>query len=47
MKEVWKKQYEEKKPPWNYDDFDKDFERFLKKKFYIQKQQQDKKVEKY
>ena len=34
MKEVWKKQYEEKKPPWNYDDFDKDFERFLKKKFY-------------
>ena len=22
MKEVWEKQYEKKKPPWNYDKFD-------------------------
>ncbi len=34
MKEVWEKQYEEKKPPWNYDDFDIDFKEFFKGKFY-------------
>jgi SAM-dependent methyltransferase len=34
MKEVWEKQYEEKKPPWNYDDFDDDFLEFFKGKFY-------------
>ena len=34
MKEVWEKQYEEKKPPWNYDDFDKDLSEFFKKRFY-------------
>ena len=34
MKEVWEKQYEEKKPPWNYDNFDDDFLEFFKGKFY-------------
>ena len=34
MKEVWEKQYEEKKPPWNYDDFDDDFLEFFKGKVY-------------
>ena len=34
MKEVWEKQYDKKKPPWNYDDFDKDFYDFLRSKFY-------------
>ena len=34
MKEVWQKQYDNKKPPWNYDDFDDDFCEFLKTKFY-------------
>ena len=33
MKEVWEKQYEEKKPPWNYDDFDDDFLEFFKGNF--------------
>ena len=31
MKEVWEKQYEEKKPPWNYDKFDKDLSNFFRK----------------
>jgi SAM-dependent methyltransferase len=34
MKKIWKKQYEEKIPPWNYDDFDIDFLEFFKGKFY-------------
>ena len=34
MKEVWEKQYDKKKPPWNYDDFDEDFREFLKTKFF-------------
>ena len=34
MKEVWQKQYDKKKPPWNYDDFDEDFRKFLKTKFF-------------
>ena len=34
MKKIWKKQYEEKIPPWNYDDFDIDFKEFFKGKFY-------------
>ena len=34
MKEVWEKQYDKNKPPWNYDDFDEDFRGFLKSKFY-------------
>ena len=25
MKEVWQEQYDKKKPPWNYDNFDEDF----------------------
>ena len=33
MKEVWEKQYDKKKPPWNYDDFDEDFREFLNKDF--------------
>ena len=34
MKEVWEKQYDKNKPPWNYDDFDEDFRGFLKTKFF-------------
>ena len=34
MKKIWKKQYEEKIPPWNYDDFDIDLKNFFKGKFY-------------
>ena len=34
MKEVWEKQYEEKKPPWNYDYFDKDLSEFFRKRFF-------------
>ena len=30
MKEVWEKQYEEKKPPWNYDKFDNDLSEFFR-----------------
>ena len=30
MKEVWEKQYEEKKPPWNYDYFDNDLLHFFR-----------------
>ena len=33
MKEVWEKQYDKKKPPWNYDGFDEDFREFLNKDF--------------
>ena len=34
MKEVWETQYKKEVPPWNYDDFDKDFKDFFKSKFY-------------
>ena len=34
MKAIWEKQYDKKKPPWNYDDFDEDFREFLKTKFF-------------
>ncbi len=34
MKEVWEKQYEEKKPPWNYDKFDKDLSEFFRKRCF-------------
>ena len=34
MKEVWQEQYDKKKPPWNYDNFDEDFHKFLKTKFF-------------
>ena len=34
MKEVWENQYAKKEPPWNYDDFDKDFHDFFRSKFY-------------
>ena len=37
MKEVWEKQYEEKKPPWNYDYFDKDLSEFFRKRFFDSK----------
>ena len=37
MKEVWEKQYEEKKPPWNYDYFDKDLSDFFRKRFFDNK----------
>ena len=37
MKEVWEKQYEEKKPPWNYDKFDKDLSEFFRKRFFDNK----------
>ena len=30
MKEPWQKQYDEKKTPWNYDNFDEDIQKFLK-----------------
>ena len=34
MKEVWEKQYDKKKPPWNYDDFDEDLKKFLSDTFW-------------
>ena len=37
MKEVWEKQYEEKKPPWNYDYFDKDLSEFFRKRYFDSK----------
>ena len=37
MKEIWEKQYEEKKPPWNYDYFDKDLSEFFRKRFFDSK----------
>ena len=30
MKEPWQKQYDDKKTPWNYDNFDEDIQKFLK-----------------
>ena len=37
MKEIWEKQYEEKKPPWNYDYFDKDLSEFFRCRFFDNK----------
>ena len=37
MKEVWEKQYEEKKPPWNYDYFDKDLLEFFRIRLFDNK----------
>ena len=37
MKEVWEKQYEEKKPPWNYDKFDKDLSEFFRERCFDNK----------
>ena len=37
MKEVWKKQYNNKKPPWNYDYFDKDLSDFFRVRIYDNK----------
>ena len=37
MKEVWEKQYEEKKPPWNYDLFDDDLSYFFRVRVYDNK----------
>ena len=37
MKEVWEKQYEEKKPPWNYNKFDKDLSEFFRCRFFYNK----------
>ena len=37
MKKIWEKQYEEKKPPWNYDYFDKDLSEFFRKRFFDSK----------
>ena len=37
MKEIWEKQYEEKKPPWNYDKFDKDLSEFFRCRFFVHK----------
>ena len=37
MKEIWEKQYEEKKPPWNYDYFDKDLSEFFRKRCFDNK----------
>ena len=37
MKEIWEKQYEEKKPPWNYDYFDKDLSEFFRKRYFDSK----------
>jgi len=30
MKEIWEKQYDKEKPPWNYDLFDKDLSEFFR-----------------
>ena len=37
MKKIWEKQYEEKKPPWNYDYFDKDLSEFFRKRCFDNK----------
>jgi len=37
MKEVWEKQYEEKKPPWNYDKFDNDLLHFFRIRLFDNK----------
>jgi SAM-dependent methyltransferase len=37
MKEVWQKQYDNKKPPWNYDLFDKDLSDFFRIRIFDNK----------
>jgi 2-polyprenyl-3-methyl-5-hydroxy-6-metoxy-1,4-benzoquinol methylase len=37
MKEVWEKQYDKNKPPWNYDKFDKDLSEFFRKRYFDSK----------
>ena len=37
MKEVWQKQYDNKKPPWNYDLFDDDLSYFFRIRIYDNK----------
>ena len=37
MKEVWQKQYDNKKPPWNYDYFDKDLSDFFRIRIFDNK----------
>ncbi len=37
MKEVWEKQYDKKKPPWNYDLFDDDLSYFFRVRIYDNK----------
>jgi SAM-dependent methyltransferase len=37
MKEIWEKQYDEKKPPWNYDLFDDDLSYFFRVRVYDNK----------
>ena len=37
MKEVWEKQYDKNKPPWNYDYFDKDLSEFFRKRYFDSK----------
>ena len=37
MKEIWEKQYDKKKPPWNYDLFDKDLSHFFKTRIFDNK----------
>ena len=37
MKEVWEKQYDKKKPPWNYDKFDKDLLEFFRIRIFDNK----------
>ena len=34
MKEIWEKQYDKKKPPWNYDLFDDDLSYFFRTRIY-------------
>ena len=37
MKEIWEKQYDKKKPPWNYDLFDDDLSYFFRVRIYDNK----------
>ena len=37
MKEVWEKQYDNKKPPWNYDLFDSDLSHFFRTRIFDNK----------
>ena len=37
MKELWEKQYDKKKPPWNYDLFDDDLSYFFRVRIYDNK----------
>ena len=37
MKEVWKKQYDKKEPPWNYNKFDNDLLHFFRIRLFDNK----------